>query len=263
LGHALALYSDETWSSLPALETIIRVKLYGESLSHYGKSPYLYPLYGLGDLPQAFARLSAIYGGTYMLNSKIEEIVHDSAGVVCGVKVEGKVVKTKNVIGDPSYFPSKSKKVGQVVRCICILSHPIPHSNDAASCQIILPQNQVGRKHDIYISCVSFAHNVAPKGKYIVLVSTTVEGKDPKAELDIGLSLLGPIDRKFYSVHDLYEPANESQKERVFISKSYDATSHFASISQDVARIYKEYTGKVLDLTKPKPKPAEDSGQDG
>ena len=25
----------------------------------YGKSPYLYPLYGLGELPQAFARLAA------------------------------------------------------------------------------------------------------------------------------------------------------------------------------------------------------------
>ena len=29
----------------------------------YGKSPYLYPLYGLGELPQAFARLAAVYGG--------------------------------------------------------------------------------------------------------------------------------------------------------------------------------------------------------
>jgi Rab GDP dissociation inhibitor len=29
-----------------------RCKLYGESLARYGKSPYLYPLYGLGELPQ-------------------------------------------------------------------------------------------------------------------------------------------------------------------------------------------------------------------
>eukprot|EP01121_Diplochlamys_sp_Union-15-3_P014692 TRINITY_DN471_c0_g4_i1.p1 TRINITY_DN471_c0_g4~~TRINITY_DN471_c0_g4_i1.p1 ORF type:complete len:447 (+),score=81.25 TRINITY_DN471_c0_g4_i1:61-1401(+) len=254
LGHALALYHDESWSGTFATETIARVKLYGESLAHYGKSPYLYPLYGLGDLPQAFARLSAIYGGTYMLNKPIEEIVYDSNGQVCGVKSEGKIAKTKNVIGDPSYFPSKVKKVGQIVRCICILSHPIQGSNDAASCQIIIPQNQVGRKHDIYISCVSFAHNVAPKGKYIVLVSTQVEGKDPKSELQAGINLLGNIDKSFYSIHDLYEPANDAAKERVFISKSYDASSHFASIAQDVVRIYKQYTGRDLDLTKPKKK---------
>ncbi len=40
----------------PVLESIQRIKLYSESLARYGKSPYLYPLYGLGELPQGFAR---------------------------------------------------------------------------------------------------------------------------------------------------------------------------------------------------------------
>jgi Rab GDP dissociation inhibitor len=40
----------------PVLESIKRIKLYSESLARYGKSPYLYPLYGLGELPQGFAR---------------------------------------------------------------------------------------------------------------------------------------------------------------------------------------------------------------
>lgn len=48
----------------------------GDSIARYGSSPYLYPLYGLGELPQGFARLSAIYGGTYMLNRPIEGCVH-------------------------------------------------------------------------------------------------------------------------------------------------------------------------------------------
>ena len=33
----------------------------------------------------------------------------------------------------------------QVVRAACILSHPIPNTNNAPSAQIILPQKQVGR----------------------------------------------------------------------------------------------------------------------
>ena len=32
----------------------------------YGKSPYIYPLYGLGGLPEGFSRLCAINGGTYV-----------------------------------------------------------------------------------------------------------------------------------------------------------------------------------------------------
>ncbi|KAL7248266.1 hypothetical protein ACSBR2_003056 [Camellia fascicularis] len=44
-------------------------KLYAESLARFqGGSPYIYLLYGLGELSQAFARLSVVYGGTYMLN---------------------------------------------------------------------------------------------------------------------------------------------------------------------------------------------------
>lgn len=74
-GHALALYRDDEYLEQPAIVTIRRIKLYADSLSRYGKSPYLYPMYGLGELPQGFARLSAIYGGTYMLNKQIDEIV--------------------------------------------------------------------------------------------------------------------------------------------------------------------------------------------
>lgn len=51
-GHALALFRDDNYLNQPCSELIRRVKLYSESLARYGKSPYLYPLYGLGELPQ-------------------------------------------------------------------------------------------------------------------------------------------------------------------------------------------------------------------
>lgn len=66
---------DDEYISQSAITTIRRIKLYSDSLARYGKSPYLYPMYGLGELPQGFARLSAIYGGTYMLDKPIDEIV--------------------------------------------------------------------------------------------------------------------------------------------------------------------------------------------
>ncbi len=45
-------------------------------------------------------------------------------------------------VGDPSYFPGKVRKTSAVVRAVCMLSHPIPGTNNAASVQIILPQKQ-------------------------------------------------------------------------------------------------------------------------
>lgn len=75
-----------------------------------GKSPYLYPMYGLGELPQGFARLSAIYGGTYMLDKAIDEIVFEN-GKVVGVRSGGEMARCKQVYCDPSYLPDRVDKV--------------------------------------------------------------------------------------------------------------------------------------------------------
>lgn len=140
----------------PARSTYERILLYTTSMARYGKSPYIYPLYGLGELPQSFARLSAIYGGTYMLDKKVDEIITDENGMFIGVKSGDEIVKAKQVIGDPSYFgagfPRESGKVrvveeAKVIRAICILKHPIPGTDDSDSMQIIIPQNQVNRRN--------------------------------------------------------------------------------------------------------------------
>lgn len=146
------LYRYKTKPARPAYERII---LYTSSMARYGKSPYIYPLYGLGELPQSFARLSAIYGGTYMLDKSIDEIVTDADGKFVGVRSGNETVKAKQVVGDPSYFgagkSSEGKQrvleEGKVVRAICILKHPIPGTEDSDSAQIIIPQNQVNRKN--------------------------------------------------------------------------------------------------------------------
>lgn len=36
-------------------------------------------------------------------------------------------------------------QIGQVVRAICLMDHPIPNTKDALSTQIIIPQKQVNR----------------------------------------------------------------------------------------------------------------------
>ena len=59
--------------------------MYSESVARYGQSPYLYPLYGLGELPQGFARLSAIYGGTYMLARPIDGFEYGEDGKISAV----------------------------------------------------------------------------------------------------------------------------------------------------------------------------------
>ncbi|XP_038067718.1 rab GDP dissociation inhibitor alpha-like [Patiria miniata] len=255
IGHAIALHLDDDYLQQPCEETVKRLKLYFDSVAKYGKSPYLYPLYGLGELPQGFARLSAIYGGTYMLNKPIEEVVMED-GKVVGVKSQGETARTKLVVGDPSYFPDLVKQTGEVVRAICILDHPVctkKGSPVGVSTQIIFPCSQVaGRKSDIYVCCVSFAHNVASKGHYVAIASCKVETDDPIKELDIALEVLKPIKAQFNSVDKIYEPINDGTENNVFITTSYDATTHFESTCANIHDVYKRVTGQPMDFSKVK-----------
>jgi Rab GDP dissociation inhibitor len=249
-GHALALHRDDEYLSRAAIDTINRIKLYSDSLARYGKSPYLYPMYGLGELPQGFARLSAIYGGTYMLDKAIDEIVLGEGGKVVGVRSGNEIAKCKQVYCDPTYVPEKVRKKGKVIRCICLLDHPIANTRDALSTQIIIPQKQVDRNSDIYVSVVSYTHQVAAKGWFIAMVSTTVETNNPEIEIKPGLDLLGIIRQKFVSISDYYEPTDDGLQSQIFISESYDATTHFETTCLDVLDIFKRGTGEEFDFSK-------------
>ena len=261
IGHSMALYTTDDYltSRGQAKETVIRIRLYVNSMARYGKSPYIYPLFGLGELPQGFARLSAIYGGTYMLNTSIDEVLYDGKRV-SGIKAtmhergeettEGMTftTKTKMILGDPSYFPGKVQVVGHLLKCICILKHPIDRTNDSDSLQLIIPQSQIGRKNDIYIAMVSSAHNVCPKGYYIAIVSTIADtSANHHLELAPGLERLGRIEEKFMGAPiPLYEPLESGGSDHVYISRSYDATSHFETTTDDVKDIYRRAMGEEL-----------------
>jgi len=182
VGHAMALYLDDAYLEKPARTTFNRIRLYATSVALYGKSPYIYPLYGLGELPSAFTRLSAVHGGTYMLDTKVLDFEHDDAGKVSGVKIKFEnpkkdgeyidlVIKTPMVIADPNYVAEGKKKraTGQkVIRAICVVKHAIKETDNADSAQIIIPQSAVGRKHGMFkLSFLPFCIEVLTEFRHL------------------------------------------------------------------------------------------------
>jgi len=269
LTHACCLYRDDSYKSRPAIELVQRMQLYLDSKTRFNgmTSPYLYPLFGLGELPQSFARLAAVHGGTYMLNRGDDDgpvfgegeftVEYDEAGVAKGVKTMGVVANAKIVVGDPSYFPSMVNKVGAVVRAIVLTDTPVDFTNNNTSYQVIFPGASIGRTNDLYLFCCSNPHKVAPDGKFIVFVSTTVEGEWGTAsaetvaqtELAAGLSLLKSPLRIFYDMYDLHVPKEKGTTDKVFISESFDATTHFETAITDVLSMYERIMGEKLVLT--------------
>lgn len=261
-GHAMALYTSDEYLSGPCLDMCDRIKLYAYSVSRYGSSPFIYPMWGLSGLPEGFSRLAAVHGGTYMLNKPVDEVLYNEDGTVRGIRCGDEEARCGKLLGDPTYFKGtdKARAIGHVATSICILSHPIDGTN-ADSAQIILPARSVpGRHHDLYVVCLSHHHNVAGKDKFIAVVSGRVEdGSDPHDQLIPALRLLGRIDEEFFFTRELYAPAgDDGSKDNVFVSNSYDETSHFESATADVMSLYKRMTGEDVDLTAK----AEELGQD-
>jgi len=259
IGHAVALENNDGYLKKACGPSIAAMKLYLESLMQIGGSPFIYPLYGLGGLPEGFSRLAAINRGTYMLHKNVDSFVYDGEGKVCGVKSGDEVAKCKMVICDPSYAEdTKSRPTAKIIRAICILGAPIPETHNskgeaALSCQIIMPQKQFKppRKNDIYVMMVSWAHSIAAKDKYVAIVSTVVETGNPEQEIAPALKLLGPILEKFVSISDYREPTDDGKKDNVFVTTSYDPCSHFEDASTEVLTMWKTITGEDLDLTAP------------
>jgi Rab GDP dissociation inhibitor len=249
-GHAMALQLNDDYLDKSAAPIAEAIKLYVYSTLRYGKSPYIYPLYGLGGMPEAFSRMCALHGGTFMLNRPVDEVLSGADGKAWGIKCGGEVAKAPMIIGDPTYFADdKSRLVGRTVRSICILNHPIDKTDDASSTQIIIPASQLGRKYDMYVCVVSSKHLVASEGMWIAIVSTTVENEaNPTADLEPGIRLLGTILERFDSVNELREPVGDGSSDNCYVSKSYDATSHFETVADDVLRLYALVTGEPLDL---------------
>lgn len=62
-----------------------------------------------------------------------------------------------------------------------------------------------------------------------------METASPAAEVQPGIDLLGRVLERFDSLSTLYAPVGSGRDDGCFISRSYDATSHFESAAMDGA----------------------------
>lgn len=55
----MAFYTDNSYKYRPCIEVIKRLKLYINSIGHFGNSPFIYPIYGFSGISESFARKAA------------------------------------------------------------------------------------------------------------------------------------------------------------------------------------------------------------
>jgi Rab GDP dissociation inhibitor len=95
---------------------------------------------------------------------------------------------------------------------------------------------------------VSYSHLICAKGIYVVSISTTIETNNPMEEIEPAIRLLGPILEMFVSESTLFDPLEDGKASNLWITKSYDPSSHFEVASNDILEIYEKIVGEKLDL---------------
>ena len=145
-------------------------------------------------------------------------------------------------------------------------STPDPHSLTRSlscllSCQVIMPAVHCDRSNDIYVSSYSTLHGVAPKGKWVVVASTRVEGATDglealaiaKRELASVLPLLKPTRKLLAEVVPYHEPRDDVP-ERLLVLSSSDETTDFDSVEEEVAELFERITGEPPVNIRPRPR---------
>lgn len=222
---------------LKTRDGIDRLALYHSSVGRFPTAlgALLYPLYGQGELPQAFCRRAAVKGCLYVLRMPvISVLLNEDSGNYKGVKlVSGQEITSDKLVMDPSVTITSSPvnppsedvsnvfKVGgvsgKVARGICITKSSL--KPNISSCLVIYPPRSLYPDQATSIRVLQLGSNIAvcPSGMFVVYFSAlcddALEGKK---------SLNAAMDSLF-SVHTL-DTADSSSTDQADSTEAKDST---------------------------------------
>lgn len=175
--YSMCMGNDETTFK----EGIERIRNYLSSIGRYGNTPFLFPMYGCGEIPQCFCRLCAVFGGVYCLGRSVNEVKKaDSNGeeVVTMKFGEQNITTKKLVYGLGSNVLDTEIPQEYISRAIFITSTPIGGSsvsNDDDGGGVVLLYLPVeGRADGVTMIQLSHYSGCVPKGlcKLTLMVSS-------------------------------------------------------------------------------------------
>lgn len=194
---AMAEYDQENGdvckSVLKTKDGIDRLALYHSSVGRFPNAPgaMIYPIYGQGELPQAFCRRAAVKGCIYVLRMPVNSLLMDKAsGSYKGVCLasEQELFSHKLILA-PSFvvqlpLPHSSpdahdfgsrNATEKLARSICISKHSL--KLDVANCLAFFPPRSLFPEQVTAIHVLQLSSNVAvcPSGMFLTYLSAICE----------------------------------------------------------------------------------------
>ncbi|KAG8448399.1 hypothetical protein GDO86_015479 [Hymenochirus boettgeri] len=176
-----------------------------KSLGRYGNTPFLFPMYGLGEIPQCFCRMCAVFGGLYCLHHPLECLLVDGESKLCKEVIDhrGKRIKCSYMVVEDSYLTEQicaNVSYKQISRAVLITDRSVlsSESNQEISVLTFPPADE---EHSaVHLTELCSSTMTCMKNTYLVHLTCTSSKTTAKEDLE-------PI------VQQLFTLNSESQKD--------------------------------------------------
>ena len=191
--YALAWETGDA-SSTSLKQGMASLRQHLQALGRYGTTAFLVPMYGSGELSQAFCRSAAVFGATYLLRRAPLGIqCNEDNGKVRGVLISGcnsgdcnvkdKIVKCKHAVVPVTALledqieaattsPSDGERI--VRRLVVLQGKVIPSESGEQRHFIFIPPDTIGNTHAIHAVLLDFSARASPNGCTLMHLTTTV-----------------------------------------------------------------------------------------
>uniref|UniRef100_A0A336K9D5 Rab proteins geranylgeranyltransferase component A n=1 Tax=Culicoides sonorensis TaxID=179676 RepID=A0A336K9D5_CULSO len=194
--YAIGMGSKDT----KCMDGVQNVAKFLTSIGHYGNTPFLFPMYGAGEIPQCFCRLCAVFTGIYCLASPIKNLYFNqnddnSLQFQC-IDYEDRKLSSKHIVIGPGIVSDqilteptseeRTFKCGGLSRGVFVTSTPIGGLNQNVGKNGVmflkLPP-AVGKSHSgAFVLQLDHHSGTCPKGLYLIHI--ICESLDtPKSDL--------------------------------------------------------------------------------
>ncbi|XP_014714407.1 rab proteins geranylgeranyltransferase component A 2 [Equus asinus] len=137
--HSIAM----TESSCTTIDGLKATKNFLQCLGRFGNTPFLFPLYGQGEVPQCFCRMCAVFGGIYCLCHKIQCLVVDKESGRCQAIIDhfGQRINAKYFIVEDSYLSEdtcSNVQYKQISRAVLITDQSVLKTDSDQQISILI-----------------------------------------------------------------------------------------------------------------------------
>lgn len=187
-----AICGADSEQGLSAVRGFHLVRQYVGSVGRFGSTPFLFPLYGCSETAQAFSRLGAVGGATYMLRKPLRRVSELPEGPVAGgarfavLDGDGEQWRSRHVVVSPGCCSALEEAV-PVER-----TGPVVHHAYALLRQAAFPETPLAQStHVVEGRVVQALHldasmKVCPEGCHLVCMWSTADGVLPRVLAQLG-----------------------------------------------------------------------------